>query len=186
MFRVDVSTNGFESLYKELYDLPKIFKSRNYKKFIAEKCIKELNGIMEIKLNDQSSGLSEDIEIKKYRDGNEYEIGGDYILISNDSTLSQGEMYWVSEKTKERYPDGISIAYLIEYGTGIMGISNEDWQVNVPSPSKRKDGSWAYKRDGVLHKKVFGSSPKLIYTTLMQKVEENIQDWTIEYINKNL
>lgn len=125
-------------------------------------------------------------KLEEYKKNNVATVTKDYIEIKNDTMLTQEEMYWVSDKTKQRYPDGISIAYIIEYGTGLRGVEAEDWTINLPSPSKKSDGSWNFTRDGKKYIKVTGTSPKLVYLALRGEVEQRFEDWVLEYIEREL
>jgi hypothetical protein len=175
----------FKNLLLSIDDISKIFESEKFKKFVAEKCIKELETIMGENLNDIPEYHVSAEKVQEYKNNNKYEIGTDYVLIFNETNLTQGEMYWVSDKTKERYPEGISISYLIEYGTGLRGTAQDDWEVNVSSPSKRSDGKWTFKKDDIVYKKVSGLAGRFIYDKLLQVVENNMQSWIDEYLEKN-
>lgn len=172
--------------FTEISSLP---KSAEFREFIANKCKNSLENIM----NSSLSGISEEnilaTKVSEYRIKHVYDYSGDiFLTITNDTTLEQDEMYWVSEKTKERYPEGISIAKIIEYGTGLMGTSSEEdnWQVNVPSPSKHQDGSWTYKRDENLFINVIGMEGKFIYQKLLDIIEDNFEEWTVEYLEEEM
>lgn len=160
----------------------KVFKTKKFKNFIANKCIKELRKIMSANLNNFGEGEEHSVfknKLKEYKKNNIKEIGDDYILIYNETILTQEEMTWVSEKTRSNYPNGISISKIIEYGTGLQGTSQDDWQVNV----NNHNSSWSYKdpdNEG-RYKHTSGIEGRFIYYKLLQSVEENFEQWVLQY-----
>lgn len=174
-----------QAFFEDIDEINNIFESMEFKKYIAQKCKKELDDIMERKLSDIPEYHVMSDKVEEYKKSHIFEVDGDFILrITNSTTLTQDEMYWVSDSTKARYPEGISISYAIEYGTGLRGFSQEDWQVNVPSPSKHPDGKWTFKRDGIVYKNVSGLSARFIYEELLEVVQEKFRGWTEDYIEE--
>lgn len=174
-----------QGLISDIQSIQSIYNSMEFKKFIGKKCEKELQKIMDERLSYLPDYHVMQDKLEEYKKNHLFEYGDDYILrIHNSTNLEQDEMYWVSEETRERYPEGISISYIIEYGTGLMGDSQDDWQVNVPSPSKHKDGTWSFERDGVVYVNVAGYEGKYIYQRLLDAVMDNFGVWTFEYLEK--
>lgn len=177
---------GLESVVENLEEIQELFGSNKFKEFIAEKCLDEVKTITNQKIG--SLDLYKDgigaLEKDKYVESHHKEVTGKSITIYNDAMLEQDEMTWVSEKTRKRYPNGISIAKIIEWGTGIKGIEADDWQVNVPSPSKHKDGTWTFKRDDNIYKNIAGSSPQLIYLQLEDSVRQKFSSWVDEFLKR--
>lgn len=166
-------------------NLEETFKSKRFKNFIANKCLKELDDIMSNYLKgfgegEEHSGFNN--KVKEYKRNNKKEIGDDYILIYNETILTPDEMTWVSEKTKSNYPDGLSISKVIEYGTGLMGTEQEDWLVNVNNHSK----SWSYLDPENKVRHTTGISGRFIYYKLLQTIKKDFKKWVIEYASKNL
>lgn len=100
------SLKGLENTFD---DLLKIFKTEEFMQYFAGKCLEELDKIMAEKLR------TEDFETE-YRSSNKYKIETDKLEIYNDSTIDLSEL---SEETRLNYPNGLSLAKLIEFGTGI-------------------------------------------------------------------
>lgn len=178
-----MKSGDFKKLEEDLLDIHKIFETNEFKEFVANKCLKELDLMSSSLLSNISEANVPADKLEEYKNNHKKEIGKDYIEISNDTTLTQAEMVWVSEKTRERYKDGISIAYIIEYGVGIIGSEDDDWATNVPSPSKHADGSWSFRKNDNLYLNVDGFNGKFIYQRLLDIVEDKFEDWVYEYID---
>lgn len=175
--------SDIKKLKKELLEISGLFNSKKFKNFIADKCLFEL-ALFTQDMGSFSRGEEHSVFLKKveeYKRNNKKEIGDDYIIIFNETTLEQSEMYWVSEKTIQNYPNGISIAYIIEYGTGLLGTSQEDWQVNV----NNHNGSWSYKKDEKIYH-TSGISGRFIYQKLLERVKLKFEKWTDEFLEKEV
>lgn len=105
LFNLD-QLKDFEEVCSNIQD---ILHSEEFMIFIAEKSMKELNTIIDKELR------TEEYETE-YRDNNNYETSIDQIRIYNDSMVDLSE---VSEETLMNYPEGLSLAKIIEFGTGI-------------------------------------------------------------------
>lgn len=109
-YKIDVfDIAGFDEIEKELEKLDKSLSSIEYMQFIKEKCVIELNTIME------NSMILQDWE-QHYKSSHHYQVSKDRLRIFNDSMVDLSEL---SEKTRSRYANGLSLAKLIEFGTGI-------------------------------------------------------------------
>lgn len=166
-------------------NLEKIFTSKKFKNFIADKCLDELDSIMANNLSNFGDGEEHSgfiSKVEEYKRNHKKEIGNDYILIYNETILTPEEMTWVSEKTKSNYPDGLSISKVIEYGTGLVGSPQDDWEVNVNNHNK----SWSYIDSDDKLRHTQGISGKFIYLKLLQTVQKEFENWVIEYVGKNM
>ena len=171
--------SDIDKLTKELYSLASVFKTKGFKEFIANKCLKELDDIQSYLLNGYDK---ENTDIGRYQNNHKVEYGDNYIKIFNNTNLSQDEMWWVSEETREHYPDGISIAYIVEYGTGIKGTSQDDWQTDVNGHGAK---GWVYISPNVNHYVwTNGIEGKFIYQKLYDKIVKNFDSWYMEYIER--
>lgn len=178
-------------LYKELNDLGKMFNSKKFKEFIGNKCLKVLDTLMQNNLDTFNEHSVFDEKVEEYKKNCKYKIDEDYIIIYNETILTQEEMTWVSEKTKKNYPDGISIAHIIEYGTGLLGDSTpeDDWETNT-NPNgiaHTRNGSWwHYSPDDENIHYTSGIEGRYIFNQMMEKVEKNFSTWVDEYIEKEM
>lgn len=102
----DKSLKMLENLFSKLTDT---LYSEEFMIYLAEKCMKELNSIIDAKLSTEEYTT-------EYRDNNNYETSKDKIRIYNDSMVDLSEL---SSETAQYYPQGLSLAKLVEFGTGI-------------------------------------------------------------------
>ena len=175
--------NTYQKILSEITGLENMFKSADFKEFIKDKAIKELDRIIREKVNSFGSGEEHEVflqKVEEYKNNNKTEIGADYILIFNDTMLTNDEMFWVSEKTRTNYLDGISIAYLIEYGSGLLGDTQSDWETNV----KGHKSSWSYKGpDGFIYH-TSGIEGRYVYESLLLTVKDKFEEWTLEFLDE--
>ena len=135
-----------KNLEKDLEELAKTFTKKEFRKFVGDKCIEELRNIS----NEELAGIDEnDIsfsELIKYKMLHQMEVGEDYVLLFNDT---MADLSHLSSETASKYPDGLSMAKLVEYGMGINGLPQDDWQTQM-NPNRDYSKKWAYRK----HKKV--------------------------------
>ena len=112
-YEIDIfDVEQIKDFQNELSELDKMIQSKSFMQFLGNKCLKELKNII-----DKSSANYEYIpQMSEYKSNNKKEVGQDYVRIYNDSMV---DMTGISEKTLARYPEGLSLAKLIEFGTGI-------------------------------------------------------------------
>lgn len=166
-----------------------LFANKNFKQYIANKCLNELKDICDYTLVTFDEHSVFDAKVQEYEKSHGKEIGRDYIMIYNDTKLAQDEMWWVSPKTKENYPHGISIAKIIEYGTGIKGTSQTDWQVDV---NNHGSSGWFYRNPdnyGSANRaeslvRTTGMEGRFIYQKLANNVEKKFDSWVREYMER--
>ena len=112
LFEID----SFDTMLEDFNRLKKALASPQFMDFLAQKCILELSKIS----NEKLAGVKEDdityTEVNKYRSNHKVKIGKNSVTISNDTMAEIGHL---SETTLGNYPNGISIAKIIEFGTGI-------------------------------------------------------------------
>lgn len=180
-YEYDLSNNSDFRALLEYYDnIGETFTSKKFFKYLADKCMKELEKIQSQNLNVDE----DDIYIHRYRYNHKLTFEKDGFVISNDTHLDQSEMYWVSPETVINYPDGISIAYIVEFGTGIKGTSQDDWQVDVKGHGEK---GWVYYNISVgAPRWTNGMEGRFIYQKLRDKIEEKASDWIVDYFEKEV
>lgn len=153
-------------------------QSKEFKNFILKKCRQELDDIIKSKLTDVEYEIA-----KTYPSANKTRVGDDYIELYNDSMVDISDL---SDKVAMNYVDGLSMAKLVEYGTGIVGQQSEaskyaeDWAYDVNNHGYK---GWFYEKDGIIYWSR-GMEGKLIYHTLELRIQDKINDWVEEYIEK--
>lgn len=108
--------DSYDTMLRDFNKLKSAISSPQFMDFLANKCIMELSKIS----NERLGGIKEDdvtySEVDKYRSNHKVEVGKDYVRLSNDTMAEIGHL---SDRTLGNYPNGISIAKIIEFGTGI-------------------------------------------------------------------
>ena len=108
--------DSYDTVMKDFAKLKRALSEPSFMQFVAEKCIMELSRISSERLG----GIKEDdvtySEVDKYRSNHRVDIYKKSVKISNDT---MADLSHLSDRTLENYPDGISIAKLIEFGMGI-------------------------------------------------------------------
>ena len=108
--------DSYDKTLKDLNKLKNALASPKFMEFIAEKSIMELSRIS----NERLGGIKEDDvtyeEVDKYRSNHKVQITEKSVRISNNT---MADLSHLSDRTLNNYPDGISIAQLIEFGMGV-------------------------------------------------------------------
>lgn len=179
---ITINLNKNTNLYALTDKLNEMLTSESFLKFIRDKSKQELDEITKLKLHDVEYEIA-----STYPASNKTKIGKDYIDLYNDSMVDLSE---VSEKTLANYPDGLSMAKLVEYGTGVIGerskasqyAGEDNWAYDI---NNHGDRGWYYQKDGMIYWSR-GMEGKLIYHELKNRIEEKINGWIEEYLQKNL
>lgn len=176
------SPTDLKSLEEDLTNFAKLFSQKKFCDFLADKCMEELEDIQSFTdfPNEHSVFWG---KVQEYIRNHKKEVRSNYVEIYNNTRLEQGEMFWVSPSTLLNYPDGISIAKIIEYGTGIRGTSVPEWEADVNHHGA--SGWWYYDpddEDTLTH--TYGLEGRFIYLQLYDRVRANVRDWVFEYMEK--
>ena len=103
------SPRNFENSSKDLNKLIEVLDSKEFVKFIADKCMEEVKRITNEKLRTENYSTD-------YRSNHRRRVTDKKITISNNSMVDLSNL---SSETLARYADGLSLAKIIEFGTGI-------------------------------------------------------------------
>lgn len=185
-YYIDLSDKGIDKFDKILSNLEGILSSNLLKKYIADKCIKELKNIQYKSLTTINS--EDDIDMSNYMNSNHLEVHEDYIYIYNDATIDVKELKGVYDKDwRANYPLKLSLASMIEFGIGYTGgassISSEvpsDWHYDVNNHGAL---GWYYQDSSGNYHWTKGYEGRYIFLKLKLKVEEKIEEWLAEYID---
>lgn len=101
--------SGFNEFSKDLDKLVEALDSKEFMKFLADKCMAELKRITNDKLRVEDYSTD-------YRNNHRRRVTEKTVTISNNSMV---DLSHLSPETLARYPNGLSLAKIIEFGTGI-------------------------------------------------------------------
>ena len=179
---VDLSKKGIQTIYTYVVNLQTAFKSKDFMEFIAKKAMETLNQVTREKLN-----MDEEMEYyHSYRYNHKMKVDTDEIYLFNQTTIPVDK---INPDIAINYPNGFDLAKAVEYGTGIVGASssgaeyagNSGWQYDVNGHGNK---GWFYvDNNGELHW-TRGMAGRLIYLTTKQRIEQNINSWVNEYVEK--
>lgn len=186
-YEVELSIQGITKFKNKLNKINKILSSEDFIEYLEGKCFQELLRVTDISVNDINyHSVSEDIT--RYRTNHQHEHEGNVITLWNDTMVNFDELN-VSDETRAKYPNGLSLAKIVEFGTGIVGANSEaskyaeNWQYDVNSHGNK---GWFYKdRTGQLQWSR-GINGKLVFLNTKKRIEKNIENWVTEYIDKKL
>lgn len=164
-------------LEEDIDKLGKLFNTYNFRAYIGRKCIKFLKEYSEVALGNIKNDDISSSEIEKYKKAHQLKIGDDYIILFNDT---MADLSHLSPKTIANYPEGLSIAQLIEYGMGIYGSPQEDYETMV-NPNRDYSKEWSYKREEIIHRSM-GTYGRFIYEALIDYFEQDFEKWVDEYL----
>ena len=109
-YEIDIfDLTQFKILEKDLNKLSKELDSEEFMNFISKKSMNELEKVIKNKLSTEDYSSN-------YRSSNHSEVKKEQVRIYNDSMVNLDHL---SPKTLANYPNGLSLALLAEFGTGI-------------------------------------------------------------------
>ncbi|MEG1506025.1 MAG: hypothetical protein RR478_00855 [Bacilli bacterium] len=182
IYEVNLSVNGINKLINRLKQLQDIYKSEEFIKYIADKAEKLLNEITESKL---STKIDDEDDIQHYRTNHKILIQNGEIFLYNDTVININDKN-MSEEAKAKYGSKLSLAKIVEYGTGFTGKISEaskfadNWEYDKNNHSYK---GWGYTDEKGISHWTNGMAGKLIFHTLKLEVENYLPSWINEYIN---
>lgn len=185
-YNFDLLNNGAKEFEGYIESIKKVLLSDEFKEFLLNKCRITLENICSMNIP-ITNHYEPDIE-NNYMAGMKTEIGEDYILLYNDSTIDINSKN-MSETTKAKYPAQLSLAKIVEYGIGAEGANSvyqsqvEGWDYDVNNHGSK---GWYYKDDSGNIYWTDGFKGCFIFYKLVENVEEFIGDWIVEYLQNNL
>ncbi len=195
IYEVEFSEEGLTKLITKYSRLSKLFESKEFKEYLLEKCKKARDQIMldrDIAHIEEANDSSNQEKVDAYVSGNHEEINGDTILLYNNAHFSVEELthFYNPMYRTTQYSDGLSIAELVEYGSGIRGAESslgtgDEWEYEVNEYRDYNEG-WNYYGDNGVAEHTFGSEGKYIYYYLAKAIEDNIENWVDEYIEEKM
>jgi hypothetical protein len=183
-YDIELTEANLKKYANKLEKVEKALKGEEFRKFILSKAKTTLQEIMEsndISTDDENAG--------DYVNGNKTEIGKDYVYLFNDSVIDVKSLNtFFNEDTKANYPDTLSLAALIEYGTGLEGYQSskntgKEWEY-MANPNRDYSKGWVWKGANGQPIRTLGKEGKYIYYELSEKVEEQLDEWVKEYLEE--
>jgi len=195
MYKVELTLDNISKLINEYNKVSKSLASMEFKEFLLKKCIKVRDQIMldkDIAHIENANDSANQEKVDAYIAGNHEEINGNTISLYNDANLSVENLtHFFNEVYRDtQYSDGFSLAELVEYGVGLVGANSslgtgDEWEYESNSKRDYSEG-WSYKGDNGLPEHTSGSEGKYIYYYLAKEIEENIDDWVEEFLEKKM
>lgn len=181
-YEYDLSIKDMNELKKKISNLKQLINTEDFISYLCLKCYEVLNKVTKERLNSDEEGMY----YHSYRTNHKKEIIDNDIYLWNDTMVDLSSL---SENTLANYPKGLSLAKIVEYGTGIVGADSEaskyakDWQYDVNNHGTK---GWFYvDSSGILHW-TKGIPGKLIFYETKRRIEENIRQWVIDYSKEKL
>ena len=185
---ITLSKEGIGSFKSLNNKISYIFKSDAFYEYLGEKCKNALEMIQIAMIND----VPDDVEMSNYLSSNhfEYDKASKTLLMYNDATIDVASLdTFFSETSKERYPAKLSLAKMLEYGTGYIGASTphqeevENWEYDVNGHGVQ---GWFYKGADGRAVWTSGYEGKLIFFRTKEYIQKHISEWVAEYLIKKL
>lgn len=180
-YNYELSVDSLEKLSKKLEEIEKSLSYDGLNKFLMDKCKARLEEIL------KETNVDGDQRASEYLAGNKTEIGKNYIKLYNDSEIDiPSADTFFSEEWKKNYPERLSLAELIEYGTGLVGSQSslntgDEWEYMANYGRNYEEG-WEYNNNGnKVH--TMGQEGRYIYYQLYQYVKDHADEWLVEYFN---
>ena len=181
-YEYSLNVKDIKELKKNIQNLKQALSEEKFIYYLCNKAYEELNKVTSEKLNSDEDGMY----FHSYRSNHQKMVEGNDIYLWNETMI---DLSFLSEATRANYPMGLSLAKVVEYGTGIVGANSEaskyanDWQYDVNNHGEK---GWYYSdANGKLHF-TKGIQGRLIFYETKRRVEENINQWVTEYYKSKL
>ena len=184
VYEIELSEEGLKKFESTLNKVESKINGEEFSKFLLAKCKKVLDEILE------RENINEEQRVGDYLAGNKTEIGKDFVQLYNDSVIDiASQDTWLNDYGKDFYPSELSLAELVEYGTGLIGAlysrnTGNEWEYEAnPNRDYRKGWSWDNSSFPTSENPTLGQAGKYIYFQLQEEVIKHIEEWLIEYID---
>lgn len=181
-YEYNLSEKDIKALSNKIKELKKVLSGNEFVYYLSQKCYETLIKVTTDKLNSDDDGMY----FHSYRNSHQVQVDENDIYLWNETMV---DLSFVSEETRANYPNGLSLAKIVEYGTGIVGASSEaskfakDWQYDVNNHGNK---GWFYEDStGTLHWSK-GIQGRLIFYETKRRIEENVEKWITDYCESKL
>lgn len=195
IYQVDLNVEDLSKFANKIKEISKALSSMEFKQFLLEKCKTMRDEVMlqrDIAHIEEANDSANQEKVDAYTSGNKEEIVGDTISLYNDSVIDidSANTFFSEEYRDTHYPAEFSLAELVEYGAGLVGAESslntgDEWEYTVNSGRDYSLG-WKYKSDNDLPAETQGSEGKYIYYYLAQAIEDNIEYWVDEFLDRKI
>jgi hypothetical protein len=181
-YEYSLSVKGIKELKSKIQNFKQDLSSEEFIYYLCKKCYDELNQVTSEKLNSDDDGMY----FHTYRTSHQKAIIDNDIYLWNETMIDLSSL---SEETRAKYPSGLSLAKVVEYGTGIVGANSEaskvakDWQYDVNNHGNK---GWFYVDSSGSLRWSKGIHGRLIFYETKRRIEEKINQWVNEYFQKKL
>ena len=182
MNSLELTNLSSESLEKYIQTINKVkdaILNGGLDNYLKEKGETALDNIM------KKEDVDSDQRASDYIAGNKVEIKPNEIVFINDSEIDiASQDTWFNDYGKEFYPEKLSLADLIEYGTGIIGSQSskntgKEWEYMMNPNRDYKEG-WEWNNNGVaVHTE--GQAGRYIYYGLTEEINAKLETWIEDF-----
>lgn len=194
-YTIELTQENLQKVIDRYKKVSMALGSMEFKQFLLEKCKKARDEIMlerDIAHIENVGDSANQEKVDAYTSGNKEEISGDTITLYNDSVIDirSTNTFFSEEYRDTHYPAELSLAELVEYGAGLVGADSslgtgDEWEYTVNAGRDYSEG-WYYKSDNNVPELTQGSEGKYIYYYLAETIENNIDDWVEEFLDKKM
>lgn len=186
VYEVNLSINGITELKNKIQKIKTTILGNEFIEYLEMKCFEALQKVTTERLNKDEEGLY----THTYRTNHQHTHEGDTITLWNETMVDLDNLN-LSEETRVRYSNGLSLAKIVEYGTGVVGANSEaskytdDWKY-MTNPDRNYNNPWVYKgEDGQLHW-TRGIEGRLVFYNTKKEIEEHFSEWVLDYIDNQM
>lgn len=182
-YEVELSQKGIQELISRVQSLKKAYSGNELIKFISEKCYDVLLQVTRERLIPDEDGN----RTHTYRNNHQMKVDNNTITLWNETVVDLDSLN-LSPETRANYPSKLSLAKIVEFGTGIVGANSqgakyaENWEYDVNNHGYK---GWVYVDENGQPRFTRGMEGKLIFYETKKRIEQNISSWLKEYMNKN-
>ena len=181
-YECSLNVKDMKEFKKKIQKLKETLSSDDFIYYLCKKCYDMLNKVTSEKLNSDDDGMY----FHSYRNNHQQLVMDKDIYLWNETMVDLSSL---SEEIRANYPMGLSLAKIVEYGTGVVGASSEaskhakDWQYDVNNHGNK---GWYYVDSGGTLRWSKGIHGRLIFYETKRRIEESINQWVMEYINQKI
>jgi hypothetical protein len=184
VYEIELSEESLKKFSSTLEKIESKISGEDFSRFLLKKCNDLLSKIME------RENIGEEQRVFDYLAGNKNNIGKDFVQLYNDSEIDiASQDTWFNDYGKQFYPSKLSLAELVEYGTGVIGSlysrnTGDEWEYEV-NPNRDYDKGWEWNNASYPSSEspTLGQAGKYIYFQLQEEAREHIEEWVVEYID---